>query len=159
MPSFLRRSLVFAALLSLVSAALHAESEEGGFWRVDFAAAEAEAQEANLPLLLFFTGSDWCVWCQKLEAELFAEPGFHSAAGEIFIPVMLDFPRRTSLPIRTERQNRLLQRRFGVEAFPTVIWLCPSTDSELHRHGYVKMVPGEYLKAFQRAASRCKNEP
>ena len=34
------------------------------------------AQSVQMPLLLFFTGSDWCGWCIRLQREVFSYPEF-----------------------------------------------------------------------------------
>lgn len=42
----------------------------------DFEAAKATAQAEGKPLFLYFTGSDWCVWCIRLEEEVFSREAF-----------------------------------------------------------------------------------
>ena len=117
-------------------------------WSSDFETGERDAIEQNLPLLVFFTGSDWCVWCHKLESELFSTETFRNAVGRDFVAVRLDFPRRHRLPVATERQNRLLAKRFGVEAFPTVLWLKSGEDQPFIRHGYLQVDPAGYLRTI-----------
>ena len=58
----------------------------------DFEAAKAKAKAENKLLLVDFTGSDWCVWCKKLKAEVFDQDTFQTAAPEQFVLVELDFP-------------------------------------------------------------------
>ena len=106
-------------------------------WRTDYEAARLAAIEREVPLVVFFTGSDWCVWCSKLEAELFSSSEFREAMGTRLIGLKVDFPRRKRLPVELARQNRLLKERFEVEAYPTVIWLNPVNGRILRRHGYV----------------------
>lgn len=38
-----------------------------GEWGTDWEAAKKKAAEADRPILVNFTGSDWCGWCIKLE--------------------------------------------------------------------------------------------
>jgi protein disulfide-isomerase len=106
-------------------------------WRTDYEAARQLAIRQEVPLVVFFTGSDWCVWCAKLEAEFFSSPQFLAAAENDLIAVKVDFPRRKHLPLQLARQNRLLKERFGVKAFPTVLWLEPVSGKVLRRHGYI----------------------
>lgn len=153
-----RRALALLAAFATAAPSLRAGHAEGGWWREDFAAAKAEAQDAGVPLVVFFTGSDWCIWCQKLEAELFAANAFRAAAGKHFVPVRLDFPHRTALPVRLQRQNRQLQHRFAVEAFPTVLWLCPWTEAVLHRHGYLEVSAEAWLEALGRVGGFSSRE-
>ena len=41
------------------------KSETG--WMTDFAAAQKLAKETKKPMLVDFTGSDWCPWCIRLD--------------------------------------------------------------------------------------------
>ena len=45
----------------------HAYLNAGEVWMTDFAAAKIKAAADQKPLLLDFTGSDWCGWCIKLD--------------------------------------------------------------------------------------------
>ncbi len=96
-------------------------------------------------MLLFFTGSDWCIWCQKLERELFSQEEFASRIEEIATPVKVDFPQRRKLPPRKGRRNDLLKAQFEVTAFPTVIYYDPSDDTILWRHSYFATNSKQYL--------------
>ena len=44
-------------------------------WLTDFQQAQAAAKAGHKLLLLDFTGSDWCIWCRELEAEVFSQAG------------------------------------------------------------------------------------
>src|ERR1700728_4079130 len=61
-------------------------------WFTNYSQAVQEAQKAHLPLLLFFTGSDWCGWCKKMHQEIFSSPDFAQAVGNMFVFVDVDFP-------------------------------------------------------------------
>src|SRR5688572_21474927 len=63
-------------------------------WLTNFEEASRLAKEQNKPLVLFFTGSDWCVWCKKLEAEALDTNDFDQEASSRFIFFMADFPQR-----------------------------------------------------------------
>ncbi|MFH0908032.1 MAG: thioredoxin family protein [bacterium] len=39
-------------------------------WGEDYAEAMARAKQEGKYILLDFTGSDWCGWCKRLDAEL-----------------------------------------------------------------------------------------
>ena len=70
--------------------------------------------------MLFFTGSDWCGWCIRLQKEVLKTPEFNKWANENVILVELDFPRRTAQPDMIKTQNNELQQVFGIQGFPTV---------------------------------------
>jgi len=59
--------LVMASLLA-VQAAFAAQ------WITDYSAGLASARQRNCAVFLFFTGSDWCGYCQALDREILSTP-------------------------------------------------------------------------------------
>ena len=51
-------------------------------WNTDIVKATAESKKSKKPILLFFTGSDWCGWCIKLQKEVFTTDTFKKWAKE-----------------------------------------------------------------------------
>jgi protein disulfide-isomerase len=85
------------------------------------------------PLMLFFTGSDWCGWCIKLQKAVFSKPDFVKWATKNVVLVELDFPRRTKISEELTAQNRNLQQMFGVRGYPTVWFVTPEvTDGKVN---------------------------
>src|SRR5436190_13058988 len=74
-------------------------------WMTNYQDAVAKAKSEKKPLVLFFTGSDWCGWCKKMESEILNTPDFASAAGSRFVFVMLDYPMNKALPQALADQN------------------------------------------------------
>ncbi|MCA9777431.1 MAG: thioredoxin family protein, partial [Candidatus Eremiobacteraeota bacterium] len=64
-----------------------------GVWLTDWEAAKAQAQRTNKPILINFTGSDWCGWCIRLKKEVFSQEEFKSWAGQKVVLFEADFPR------------------------------------------------------------------
>ena len=91
-------------------------------WHTDMAKAYDISKATNKPIFAFFTGSDWCGWCHKLQREVFAKPEFIDWAKKSVVLVELDFPRRKELPPELVQQNYSLQQAFGVRGYPT-IWV------------------------------------
>ena len=79
-------------------------------WLTNIDQAIAQSMETEKPIMLFFTGSDWCGWCKRLVKEVFDQKEFKDWAKDKIIPVELDFPRRTKLDENLVTQNRQLQR-------------------------------------------------
>jgi thiol-disulfide isomerase/thioredoxin len=42
-------------------------------WLTDYEAAKAKAKSDNKLVLLEFTGSDWCGYCKRMQAEIFSK--------------------------------------------------------------------------------------
>ena len=61
----------------MVSAqALLPVSQESLVWQTDLMKAHDLSLTGKKPIFAFFTGSDWCGWCHKLQREVFAKPEF-----------------------------------------------------------------------------------
>ena len=71
--------------------------EKSSMWLTNIDQAIAQSMETEKPIMLFFTGSDWCGWCKRLVKEVFDQKEFKDWAKDKIIPVELDFPRRTKL--------------------------------------------------------------
>lgn len=104
-------------------------------WITNYEDAVNQSKSSSKPMLLFFTGSDWCSWCHKLEGEVLNTDAFYQAAGDKFIFVLLDFPMSGSLPGNLTSQNKELQKRYGVTGFPTIVIL-DSNQNKIGVTGY-----------------------
>ncbi|UKN03622.1 thioredoxin family protein [Paracrocinitomix mangrovi] len=91
-------------------------------WYTDLGEADKVSDETGKPIFGFFTGSDWCGWCIKLQNNVFAKEAFIKWAKEEVVLLELDFPRRKQLPAEQAKQNRELQQAFKVTGYPT-IWM------------------------------------
>lgn len=118
-------------------------------WYTNYDEAVKAAKSSSKPLLLLFTGSDWCTWCKKLDKEVFASPEFANAAADKFIFVMVDFPVNKSLPDNITKQNKDLQKRFLIEGYPTVVILDSVHQKKIATTGYKPGGGAEYAKHLQ----------
>lgn len=91
-------------------------------WYTDLIKASELSMASNKPVFAFFTGSDWCGWCKKLQKDVFAKPEFIAWANKNVILLELDFPRNKALSPELTQQNQQLQQAFQVRGYPT-IWL------------------------------------
>jgi protein disulfide-isomerase len=96
-------------------------------WSNDYSLVLERASREQKPMMLLFTGSDWCSYCTKIEKEVFSQPEFVSWADEKFIPMIVDFPRSKRLASDIAGQNEQLKDRFSryVEGYPTVLFVQP----------------------------------
>jgi thiol:disulfide interchange protein len=90
---------------------------------INLAAELARAKTEGKWVLLDFTGSDWCEPCKMLQREILSQAEFKQYAAANLIFHEVDFPVRTKLPPDTQATNELLQGRFEVEGFPTLVAL------------------------------------
>ena len=90
-------------------------------WTDNYDQALKTAAAENKPILLYFTGSDWCGWCKKMDQEVFSSAAFAQAVGNKFVFVKLDFPMNSKLPEAQMRQNAQLKQKYGITGYPTVV--------------------------------------
>ncbi len=91
-------------------------------WYTDVNQVYKVSNETHKPVFAFFTGSDWCVWCKRMEANIFDKPGFQAWAKKNVVLLELDYPRTKELPEALQKQNEELRQFFKVQSFPTV-WI------------------------------------
>jgi protein disulfide-isomerase len=96
------------------------------------------------PIMLFFTGSDWCGWCMRLKKEVFNFPEFETWTKENVVLVELDFPRRKAIDPKILNQNRELARIFGVSGYPTV-WFVNPQKLDSNKLNFIKLGKLGYL--------------
>lgn len=113
-------------------------------WTTDFLAALGQAKEQNRRVFLFFTGSDWCGWCMRLNKEILATPEFARYAREKLILVELDYPKQKPQAAEVKAQNENLARRFRINGFPTVIVL-DRDGKAIARLGYQEGGPTPFI--------------
>jgi protein disulfide-isomerase len=114
------RIALFAwALCALGLGSVRAEAN----WLSDFSKAQEEAKAGHKLLLLDFTGSDWCMWCRRLQAEVFSQPEFEEYAKKNLVLMKVDFPRAKPLSAELRRQNETLAQKFEIQGFPTIVIL------------------------------------
>ena len=121
-------------------------------WHTDVKKAIDVSIENGKPLLFFFTGSDWCGWCKRLQKEVFFKPEFATWANKNVVLVELDFPRRTKLSAELQKQNRELGQMFGVRGYPTIWFVTPEIQEskkinfqKLGSQGYVAGGPKAWI--------------
>ena len=132
-------SLLCVTYLGLASGLFASEG-----WMTDFEAAQAKAKAENKPMLLDFTGSDWCGWCIKLDEEVFSQTAFSQYAAAELVLVEIDFPRRTDQPAKLKAQNEALAQKYGIRGFPTILVLSPEGEL-IEKTGYRRGGPRAYV--------------
>ena len=122
--------MAVAALAACVACAAWAaekpatEGAEVGKWTMDAEAAKAKAKETGKPVLMNFTGSDWCYWCKLMDQKVFSQKAWQDFAAKELVLLWVDFPRDKSLvPEKFVKQNKELQAKYGVTGYPTFVLL------------------------------------
>ena len=145
------KSIMLTVLLSVSTLVTWSQTATTLSWYTDVSLASQAAAAENKPMLLFFTGSDWCGWCHRLQREVFNTPAFTTWASSDVILVELDFPRNKVLPQNIMEQNQMLQQQFGVQGYPTVWFVNVTKEADklnlapLRSSGYLQGGPEVWI--------------
>ena len=119
-----------------------------GEWETDFDKAQKRAAKEGKPMLVNFTGSDWCGWCIKLEGEVFSKKEFASWAEKNVILVKLDFPRKSNQSAAEKKRNQELSKKYGVRGFPTILFI-DGKGKAIGKSGYLRGGPSAWIKSAE----------
>jgi protein disulfide-isomerase len=151
------KKIVVIALLFIGSIAGQAQELK---WETNMEKATQVSMKTKKPLLLFFTGSDWCGWCIRLQNEVLKTPEFAAWAKENVVLVEVDFPRRSPQQPEIQKQNSELQQLFQVQGYPTV-WFSNPTKKDgkinldkLGSTGYVAGGPSVWLEGAKQIIAK-----
>ena len=95
-------------------------------WISNFDEAQKEAESKKKPLLIFFSGSDWCSECALFQEHVLNNPLFVKEVRSQFIFAVVDFPLHRALPSAQAQKNNELQEKFKIVGFPTLALQLPS---------------------------------
>lgn len=119
--------LVFIHLL--VSASLFSQNIsrlDSTIWHNNYNNALEVAKAENHPILIVFSGSDWCKPCIKLREQILVKPEFSNWAKNNVVCITVDFPKqkKNALSPSQQKQNDSLAEKFNPKGvFPLIIVL------------------------------------
>lgn len=117
-------------------------------WKENLDEALKTAQLENKTVLVNFTGSDWCIWCKRLNEEVFSKPEFAEYAEKNLVLVKIDFPREKEQTQETKYYNQQLATQFNIEGYPTIV-LLRKDGSNLGVTGYIEGGAANYVQHLQ----------
>lgn len=115
-----------------------------GEWITSWDEAARTSKATNRPIMMNFTGSDWCGWCIRLKEEVFNTPEFKTWASQKVVLLELDFPRGKTLPDALKAQNEKLSAKFRVSGYPSIIFSDADGNQIGQRYGYKEGGPAAW---------------
>ncbi len=113
--------------VAALSASAFAKTPEG--WSTDLEKAFVQAKAENKPVLVEFTGSEWCPQCIVMSKNVFSKKEFVDAASKKFILVELDIPfggvTKDETGEDVKDKNMKYVEAYSVSEFPHVILFKP----------------------------------
>lgn len=88
--------------------------------------AYRSACEGGRPLLIVFSGSDWCAPCMRFERQVLSQDVFSQFIAEKVIVYEADFPQRKRISKETQQSNEALAEQYNPKgAFPHLVLVRP----------------------------------
>ena len=116
----------------------------------DFDAALTRARSAKRPLFVLFTGSDWCVWCKRLQSEVLSKSEFLDFATNSYELAVVDMPSdKSKQSAGRRRRNSELVAKYKVKGFPTVL-LVDENEQTLYSAGYSRGGAKAWVDGFSK---------
>lgn len=141
-------SFLFVLFIFLFTSCNNGQSSDKLDWKTNLEQAVAQAKKENKAVLVNFTGSDWCIWCKRLNSEVFSQKEFEEYASKKLILVKLDFPKDIQQTDATKLYNNTLAQKYGIEGFPTILILNSKGDL-LAKTGYQPGGAVNYVKHIE----------
>jgi len=141
-------------LLLLLTAALMSMSTDNktyeGGWLDSIEEAKTLAKEKQLPILVVFSGSDWCRPCIMQHTRVFDSETFQNYAKENLVLLQVDFPKKKENLLSEEQQahNGAIAEKFNPQGyFPTNV-LIDAEENEIGRFGFMSS-PDQYIAQIE----------
>ena len=124
-----------------------AESNASVQWMTLEEALEKSKKEPKTIMIDVYT--DWCGWCKRMDETTFGDSDVASYINTHFYAVKLNAEGEKSMKYidRQATERQLAEEVFGVEGFPTVVFLNPRENTIDLRSGYQE--PAEFKTTLQ----------
>ncbi|AWH75010.1 thioredoxin family protein [Dokdonia sp. Dokd-P16] len=126
-------------------------------WHTDFDKAKKVAQRQGKPIIMYFTGSDWCGPCKMLKKDLWETDEFIQQADD-FVLLEVDIPfREDIISPEQKKKNMKLQDKYNKDkSFPTVLLLDSNGRRKDEVSGYSMLRDTAPYYAFFNKARRSR---
>lgn len=105
------------------------------------------AKKDSLPLVLVFSGSDWCKPCIRLHEQVLVTDTFSDWAKSRVVLVSVDFPKqkKNALPKELVTQNEMLADRFNSTGVFPLFLLLTADEKIIGNVEFHNETPGQFI--------------
>ena len=119
----------------------------GEGWLVSFEKAKAQAAKEGKPILMEFTGSDWCPPCKALHKNVLVKDVFKKEMPKHYILLKLDNPRDKSKQTPEEiEQYKKLSKEYKVTGVPSIFLADAEGKPFFKKSGYSNQPADVWVK-------------
>jgi len=106
-------------------------------WR-DLGAALDEAKASN-KIIVADVYTDWCGWCRRMDKDTYSKSDVQAYLNQSFVPVRLNAEAATRVHYAGgEYSYREVAAGFGINSYPTTLFLAPDGKHLANAPGYLK---------------------
>ena len=116
-------------------------------WQEDMGKAAEVAKKEKKPILILFTGSDWCPPCMRMAKETWSNQQVIGYVNKHYVPLLVDMPKRKLLTHEQAKKNNQLAEKYKLQFVPTII-VVDAAGEEKARTGF--NTPDDFLKFLKK---------
>ncbi len=149
-----RATLIICSLFVFIITLLSQSSP----WFTASSEAKAYALKNNVPILLVFSGSDWCKPCMMLKADILQSDEFKQYYRSEFALLYLDFPMQSKNKLSPEltKQNELLAKKYNQSGFFPNLVMIDTQGNILGSLTYKQQTPSVFINECKRLIAKVK---
>jgi thioredoxin-related protein len=116
-------------------------------WEANFEDARTKAGQEGKSIVLVFSGSDWCIPCEKLEKFIWESPEFIQYSKDHFVMLRADFPKKkaNALPKEQQEKNDKLAELYNKQGLFPLVLVLDKKGKILGTTSYKNVTPNEYI--------------
>ncbi|WP_127139190.1 thioredoxin family protein [Flagellimonas oceanensis] len=122
-------------------------------WQESFDDALTKAATEDKPIVLVFSGSDWCAPCIRLKRHVFDSDAFKAYALKHYVMYDADFPRKkkNQLPEEKLNVNKSLAEKYNPKGYFPLVVVMDKDRHVLGTTGFVaRTSPEKYIKTLNK---------
>ena len=141
----MKKIIILALLIGWQFSSIAQEHSSEINWLTDFKKAQKIAKKEHKPIIMLFTGSDWCPPCRAMHKDLFINKEFIKLSKKAIL-VYVDFPRRKPMSTEQRQKNQELRMQYRSHGgVPAMVAVTPEGKFIKEISGYRYGFPQNYI--------------
>lgn len=113
--------------------------------------AFSAALENGKPVLLYFSGSDWCLPCQRFNKTIISDSSFKKYAYGNLVVIEADFPQKSTLTKQQVLWNEKLAEEFDPNGIFPYLLLVHADKTIISSLEYLHYDPQQFIEEINKA--------
>ncbi|PKP02095.1 MAG: thioredoxin family protein [Bacteroidetes bacterium HGW-Bacteroidetes-6] len=147
-----RITSILLLLVAFSAAAQNSTPLDTAVWKCNYDQLLAQSKETGKPILMVFSGSDWCKPCIKLREQILVKPEFSEWSTNKVYCLSLDFPAQKKNALNDEQRlhNERLAEKFNTSGVFPLLIIVDSNETILASLGFKDVSVQEYIEDLEK---------